>query len=250
MVDLKALGESELNRLKTAPEEFFSKLDKVSSKRGRFVVEQILEHGYCTTKTIQEAGYEHPPRAARDVKESGIELLTKRYQDHDGRRLGAYVFGDYYKDPLASKASGRTVLSNTLKQELINLYGSRCFIFLEELPAGQLQIDHRVPYEIGGEQDTSNPDNFMLLSASANRRKSWTCEHCKNWTVKNIETCQSCFWAHPENYLHVACNETREVSFTLNEKDAIEAFDKAVSSRGLSSLMNELRDLVQRYLLD
>ena len=35
-----------------------------------------------------------------------------------------------------------------------------------------LQVDNRVPYEIGGEQDEEDLDRFLLLSPSANRAKS------------------------------------------------------------------------------
>lgn len=71
----------------------------------------------------------------------------------------------------------------------------------------QLQVDHRVPYEIGGEHGGKDIDSYMLLSPSANRAKSWTCEHCPNWTVKDVRFCMKCFWAHPENYDHVAGEE-------------------------------------------
>jgi len=37
------------------------------------------------------------------------------------------------------------------------------------------------------ESDELNPDDFMLLSGSANRAKSWFCEHCENWiSIKNV----------------------------------------------------------------
>lgn len=41
-------------------------------------------------------------------------------------------------------------------------------------------VNHRIPYEIGGEHDEKDMECFMLLSPSANRAKSWTCEHCEN----------------------------------------------------------------------
>ena len=46
-----------------------------------------------------------------------------------------------------------------------------------------LQIDHRIPYEVAGEEigDERNPEKFMLLSGSAQRQKSWSCEHCQNY---------------------------------------------------------------------
>jgi hypothetical protein len=56
---------------------------------------------------------------------------------------------------------------------------------LEETDERLLQIDHRIPYEVGGDGDESelNPEEFMLLSGSANRAKSWSCEHCENWNT-------------------------------------------------------------------
>lgn len=41
-----------------------------------------------------------------------------------------------------------------------------------------LQIDHRVPYEVAGESNELKTEDFMLLCGSANRAKSWSCEHC------------------------------------------------------------------------
>ena len=91
-------------------------------------------------------------------------------------------------------------------------YGCRCFIYLEAIPESDLQIDHRVPYEVGGESATMLPEEFMLLSGSANRAKSWSCEHCENWkNLKKREVCLSCYWASPENYTHVGMQPIRRV---------------------------------------
>jgi len=60
-----------------------------------------------------------------------------------------------------------------------------------------LQVDHRIPYEIAGEQDEQDVEIYMLLSPSANRAKSWTCEHCENWATKSPDFCVKCFWAYP-----------------------------------------------------
>lgn len=249
MVELDELGRSELKRISKAPRSFINRARSVRSKRAQFVVEEILRNGYCTTKRIQEEGYDHPPRAARDVRECGIDLITERYDDPDGARLGVYFFGDFNKNPMASKTSGRSVLSNALKKKLIDRYGSRCFIFLEELPEGKLQVDHRIPYEIAGEQDESEVENFMLLSASANRRKSWECEHCPNWTIKDADRCASCYWAHPESYTHIACMPTRQIALTLDDRRAVRRFDDIVSARGRDWLEGRLKDQIQHYVL-
>lgn len=83
----------------------------------------------------------------------------------------------------------------------------------------ELQIDHRIPYEVAGDVKNADPDEFMLLSLSANRAKSWSCEHCENWqNQKNIEICLTCYWAYPENYSHVAMRQIRRVDLLWQDK--------------------------------
>ncbi len=93
---------------------------------------------------------------------------------------------------------------------------------------GELQIDHRVPYEVGvgGESVEQKTDDFMLLSGSANRAKSWPCEHCENWlTLKKKETCLSCYWAYPEDYSHVAMRQMRRLDLMWQGRD-VEQYEK------------------------
>ena len=51
----------------------------------------------------------------------------------------------------------------------------------------------------------------MLLSASANRAKSWSCENCQNWESKEEKSCKTCYWAHPESYNHIAMRDIRRM---------------------------------------
>jgi len=63
---------------------------------------------------------------------------------------------------------------------------------------------------------------FMLLSSSANRAKSWSCEHCENWqSLKKKEICLSCYWAHPEDYAHVAMRQVRRVDLAEQKSGAL-----------------------------
>ena len=39
-------------------------------------------------------GYNHPPRAIRDVRELGIPIITYRVTDSTGRSIAAYKFGN------------------------------------------------------------------------------------------------------------------------------------------------------------
>ena len=52
------------------PKEFLDRLKAVTAKRAKTVIDHILKHGYITTEQLSdEYGYDHPPRAARDVRE-------------------------------------------------------------------------------------------------------------------------------------------------------------------------------------
>ncbi len=197
---------------KNLPAEFVKFCRTITAKRPRTVIHHLLKHGQITTEELKERyGYNHPPRAVRDVKEQGIPILRVSAIGADGRKIAAYRFADP-KTIQVRKFDGRTALSKQIKDALVAKYGCRCFIYLEAIPESDLQIDHRVPYEVGGESATMLPEEFMLLSGSANRAKSWSCEHCENWkNLKKREVCLSCYWASPENYTHVGMQPIRRV---------------------------------------
>jgi len=193
-------------------------------------------------------GYNHPPRAVRDVREYGIPLETYRTEGTDGRKIAAYKFGspDDVKNTLA-KSAGRTILSKTLKQALMEKYGSKCFVYFEPMDEKLLQVDHRVPYEIAGEQDEQNIELYMLLSSSANRAKSWTCEHCDNWDRKDPTFCVKCFWAYPENYEHVAGKQQRIISVVFTG-DEIEDYNRLIEISGIEKAQQIVKKILHEHL--
>ena len=79
---------------KKLPKAFLERLNAVTAKRPRTVIQYILEHGSVSTEELKSMGYEHAPRAARDVREQGIPLETFRVKDANGRSIAAYRFGD------------------------------------------------------------------------------------------------------------------------------------------------------------
>jgi hypothetical protein len=213
-------------REKDLPEDFVKLCRSVTAKRPKTVIDHILKHGQITTEELKNVyGYSHPPRAARDVREHGIPLVTVSATGADGRKIAAYRFAD----PSMVKVrrfDGRTGLSKQIKEALIAKYGCQCFIYLEEMPEAALQIDHRVPYEVGGDSETMTPEDFMLLCGSANRAKSWSCEHCENWkNLKKREVCLTCYWAYPESHTHVAMKQLRRVDL-LWQGEETEQYDK------------------------
>ena len=207
------------------PDDFIQLCQSVTAKKPKAVIDHILQYGFITTEELkQRYGYNHPPRAARDVREHGIPLETFRVTGTDGRRIAAYRFGDISKARF-TRLSGRTGLSKQLKNELIRRYGCKCFIYLEEVDDRELQIDHRVPFEVDGEPELE-PEHFMLLCGSANRAKSWSCEHCENWnTLKDKSICLSCYWAYPENYLHIAMRQVRRIDIIWQGED-VEIYER------------------------
>jgi len=196
------------------PAYFIKRCKAVKAKRPRTVIEHILEHGFITTEELRNKyGYNHPPRAARDVREQGIPLETFRVTGTNGRSIAAYRFGDPRKARFR-RLDGRTAFAKELKRRLIAQYGCRCAIYLEAFDERHLQIDHRIPFEVAGDSchDTQDPSAYMLLSGSANRAKSWSCEHCVNWLeLKQPEICRRCYWAYPEDYDHIAMRQVRRV---------------------------------------
>ena len=210
------------------PKEFLELCRSVTAKRPKTVIDHILKHGHITTEELKEKyGYNHPPRAVRDVREHGIPVETFRVTGSDGRKIAAYRFGDVSKKGFR-KLSGRTGLSKKIREFLIEKYGCKCFIYLEDMDERELQIDHRVPYEVGGDGESAdlNPDEFMLLSGSANRAKSWSCEHCENWqTLKKKKICLSCYWTYPENYSHIAMQQIRRADLIWQGKE-VEQYER------------------------
>jgi hypothetical protein len=208
------MGADRLRRQRDLPKWFVQKCRSVRAKRPKTLIEHILKHGFVTTRQLRDKyGYNHPPRAARDVREQAIPLETFRVRGPDGRMIGAYRFGDPKKARF-SRLSGRTAFGRQLKQKLIELSGSRCAIYLEDFPERELQIDHRVPFEVAGDDaaNAAEPAEYMLLCGSANRAKSWSCEHCANWQeLKDPKVCRRCYWAYPEDYDHIAMRQVRRV---------------------------------------
>ena len=129
-----------------------SKLNSITEKRPSTVIQHIIKNGFITTEELtNDYGYEHPPRAARDVRERGVNLVTYKVKSSDGRTIAAYKFGDpVFIDNKVSKVAGRTALSNALKKALVDKFGAICFVYLQPMDERLLQIDHRIPYEIGG----------------------------------------------------------------------------------------------------
>lgn len=170
------------------------------SKRARSCLEHLLEHGTLSTEQLSRMGYQHPPRAIRDLRDAGVQVKTSRIKNSDGRGIANYTL---IRERTSGRA-GRMHVPKAFRDEVNASTDMHCAICDGVFAARELQCDHRVPFEIAGDGDGFELGAWMPLCASCNRSKSWSCEHCPNWTVRDAATCEGCFWAFPKTYKHVA----------------------------------------------
>ena len=137
----------------------------------------MLEKGSVTTDDLNALGYNHPPRAIGDVRDAGIPVVTERDRTPDGRPMARYRLGRA-ENIREGRHTGRSILPKSFKAASLARYGSADCITGAKLDSRLLQIDHRVPYRVGGDIGLAEKDAsaYMLLDASSQRAKSWSCE--------------------------------------------------------------------------
>jgi ABC-type phosphate transport system auxiliary subunit len=69
---------------KQIPAKLVQRINTVTNKRARFVLDSIVKNGSVSTTQLKEAGYDHPPRAARDAVELGFALARVKAKRDDG----------------------------------------------------------------------------------------------------------------------------------------------------------------------
>lgn len=238
----------------TFPKEFIELLHSITNKRAKVVIDHILKKGFITTADLEKKyGYNHPPRAARDVREAGIPLETFRVKDNTGRSIAAYKFGDFNKIQ-RGRLSGRSVLSKEFKETLYKAHNGKCFICSGNFELRYLQIDHRVPYEISGDDNSisKNLADFMLLCGSCNRAKSWSCEHCINWKKeKDSGICKQCYWGNPDDYIHIALKPVRRLDIHWEEHE-IKSYNriKALANHEKTPLPDFVKKVLDKNVSD
>ena len=97
-----------------------------------------------------------------------------------------------------------------------------------------------------------NVEEFMLLCGSCNRAKSWSCEHCVNWTTEHVSAvCQTCYWARPDNYSHIALRLIRrlDVSWTEKEVPDYERLHK-LSAKAQVDLPDFVKSVLKKHATD
>lgn len=236
---------------KDYPPEFLERVKAVTSKRPKTVIDHILKYGFITTEDLKNKyGYSHPPRAAMDVKDQGIPLVSFKVKaEDDGRTISAYKFGDLSQIK-NDRLGGRKLFSKEFKATLVSKIGLKCAICIGVFEERYLQVDHRIPYQVSGDSDKDrDPNDYMLLDGSCNRAKSWSCEHCENFVkLKDPEVCKQCYWASPQEYKHIAMKQSRRVDVVWNEGET-KNYDKLKQQADLKKqLMPEfVKDILRKH---
>ena len=116
-----------------------------------------------------------------------------------------------------------------------------------------MQVDHRIPYEVAGDDEIGlHPDNFMLLCALANRAKSWSCENCDNWkAIQDTEICRTCYWENPEEYSHISMRQIRRLDLIWkgNNVAQYEKIRSIAASTG-KTIPDFVKEVIRRRLTE
>jgi hypothetical protein len=204
----------------------------------------MVKNGMVTTEQINQAGYDHPPRAAQDVRDLGFRLKTVKVKHSNGRTIAAYVFDE---GELEVGKEGRRLLPKKERDALIHAAGDECQICGAD---HNLQVDHRIPYEVAGESQRGEEQPYQILCGSCNRKKSWTCEQCTNWLqTGSLDVCRSCYWAEPTTYSHVAMQQQRRLDLVWigNEVNDFERI-RAEATRQGRDLPDQIKRALKRSL--
>lgn len=56
-----------------------------------------------------------------------------------------------------------------------------------------------------------------------------------------------CFWAHPENYSHIAGKEQRQIIITFTG-DEIEDYNKLVGLVGVENAEKTIKEMIEKFI--
>jgi hypothetical protein len=161
-----------------------------------------------------------------DCVDNGFPIKTTMVKGSDGSRMASYSL--LSEAELRETQNGRSIIPKAFKAKLIAHYGEYDRITGWQVTARALQVDHRIPYQVGGDVGLESEDvnAFMLLTGSSQRAKSFSCEQCPNFLeLKDPKVCGTCYWAFPEQYQHIGMRQVRQVELVWQDEEA-EAFDR------------------------
>jgi hypothetical protein len=234
-----------------SPDDFVQRCRAVTAKRARTVIDHILQHGHITTDELKTLyGYNHPPRAARDVIEHGIPLIMYRVEGPDGRKIAAYRFGDPSSIGFR-RLSGRTALAKALKRAISKSTERSALSILNRCRMPNSKSTTEFPTRSLAIWEHKNHPNSCFCAVpliGPNRDRANTAAIGGSYT--NLKIGRACYWAYPESYTHVAMEEIRRLDVIWRGQEVTQYEDlrrAAISSGDTASrfVKNALRRILK-----
>lgn len=228
-----------------------AELAKKLGKRPRTVLEKLLENGSISTYELGQLGYDQPPRAAQDLKEAGVRLITKQGKHpKSGSRMGIYHL--HPEQPLLTgRFTGRKAFPKAFREKVYAYFNNKCNICNVEYDTTMLQIDHRIPYIVAGEIKQLRVQDFQPLCGSHQRTKSWVCEHCRNRERRLKRVCRTCYWAFPDKgYRHIATVPERRLDVTWKGPSELRLYTqlRRLCTKEAVDLQTMIKIIIGQYL--
>ncbi len=77
------------------PQEFLDRLNSVTAKKPRAVIQHILKHGSITSEEMRTLyGDEKPSKTIYSVRQRGIPIANRHVKSTQGTSIVSYSFGD------------------------------------------------------------------------------------------------------------------------------------------------------------
>ncbi len=146
---------AKVNRI---PRDLAEHIAAVRNKRARFVLDAIAKKGMVTTEEINQAGYEHPPRAVRDARELGFPIRTIKVKHSNGRTIAAYVFPEDARFGRGKSVGGLSQRSKETRLSMRREEGARS--------AEGTRTCRSI---------TASPTKLLASPMETTRRSSWFC---------------------------------------------------------------------------
>lgn len=188
--------------------------ERTPRERSTFAI--YLRQGFVTKQDCYQLGFD--PVVTRDLTKHGVV-----FESHQGRIL---------LDLQASNVAlgGPAVFPTRERDSLIEQASFLCALCGRQYPRKRLALDHRVPHRVAGNSLVASQGAeaaTQVLCYGCNNDKQHACRDCPNQqSTLNPETCESCFWAYPEAYCHVATTPERRAELAIHNPTLVAAFDK------------------------
>ena len=231
---------------KDLPESFIKKAKAVTAKRAKTVIDHILKHGHITTEELKNLyGYNHPPRAVRDVREQGIPLETFRMHGQRQPKPRGLPLRRPFQDSAGTLAGRKCFCKEFRERHWSNVTAaSVACVLTTPSPCMQSTIGAHMKWVAGGgvRHRGFNLDGGLMRQVLVLRALQQL-----DGETGPEGSYDVLFGASPASYRHIAMRPVRrlELVWTEQEVAGFDKLSKAAQKRGMP-----LPDFIKTLLCD